>query len=198
LRSTICRTGYIWVPQWGGSWSLLYLSRTHSKQKDVKHRHIANVDSSGDNSGYCNPLINSTDQAANPYYFDQQANMSTYSGSLRSGFGRSTSNSRLQRPVEGTSFDSADPNQQGNYLRESRSTAYGGSEAGLSGHTEHLFGAADPEHEHMFGAVYSPDNSIGHNYRDSSLFSPAVRESVGVMFSPAVSVIGSTQRTVNT
>lgn len=49
-----------------------------------------------------------------------------------------------------------------------------GSDAGISGHTDQIFGATDTETEHMFGAVYSPDNSIGINYRDSSLFSPAV------------------------
>lgn len=48
------------------------------------------------------------------------------------------------------------------------------SEIGLSGHTEQIFGVNDPENEGMFGAVYSPENSMGHHTRDSALFSPAL------------------------
>lgn len=164
------RICYFWLPLWGVTCSLLYLSRTHSKRQDVKHRDFNAVDS-GD-SGYCNPLINSTDQGANPYYFEPAA--SSYAGSLPG-----TGSNRQSRRIE-TSFDSADPASAPGggvgYLRESRSsTQFGGSDAGMSGHTEQLFGVTDSEHDHqMFGAVYSPDNSIGHNYRDSSLFSPAV------------------------
>jgi hypothetical protein len=155
--------------------SLLYLSRTHSKRQDVKHRDISAVNS-GD-SGYCNPLINSVDQASNPYFFDQSHTAaSSYAGSLPSG------THRLSRRVD-NSVDSNDPGIDG-LLRIDSSTVFG-SDAGLSGHTEQLFGANDAEHEQMFGAVFSPDNSIGHNYRDSSMFSPAYRESA--MFSPALS-----------
>ena len=70
------------------------------------------------------------------------------------------------------SFDSQDYAADG-ILRINSSTVFGSENGGVSGHTEQLFGNTDTEHDHMFGDVFSPDNSIGHGYRDSALFSPA-------------------------
>ena len=172
------RTCYFWLPLWGVTCSLLYLSRTHSKRQDTKHQGISAV--SGDTSSFCNPLINSVDHRAEDFFFDPPnddfaAAEETSSRSQRSVSPRSRpSTVASSKRFAEDSFDSNDPRSHDGMLRLDSSTVYGGSEGGLSGHTDQLFGATDTEEtEHMFGSVFSPDNSI-HMYRDSSLFSPAV------------------------
>ena len=67
LKNTLTsnRIFYFWLPLWGVSCSLLYLSRTHSKRQDVKSKII--LSGSTETTGFGNPLINSTD---NPNNYD--------------------------------------------------------------------------------------------------------------------------------
>ena len=197
--------------------ALLYLSRTHSKRQDVKKNVVL---STSEGSGYCNPLISSTDNPNN-YFFEHshrlegddddsaeggdtsmmvggeyggvegldhslsyshsQGHMAKNLPTVPSSKGRTPKHPQQLRPYainrNGSSFDSNNVSVNGGGVRRLNSgTVYGGdSDAALSGHTEQLFAVgADLENEQMFGAVYSPDNSISYLYRDTALFSPAM------------------------
>lgn len=196
FHTLLHRTCYFWLPLWGVTCSLLYLSRTHSKRQDKK---AAGTDITAvSDSGFLNPLINSVDHS-NHYFFgaaEGAYNNYNYANDTNEFDADSTSQSPRSRPDSRnnnhntkqfvSSFDSCDPSlsysphyltTQDAILRLDSSTVYG-SEGQLSGHTDVLYTENDTDtdvndSEAMFGAVFSPDNSL-HMYRDSSMFSPAV------------------------
>jgi len=189
------RTCYFWLPLWGVTCSLLYLSRTHSKRQDKKGAGGTDTTTALD-SGFLNPLINSVDHsnhyffgaaegAYNNYNYAADSNINEFDADSASQSPRSRPDSRNNKQFV-SSFDSCDPSLQYSphylttqdaILRLDSSTVYG-SDGQLSGHTDVLYTENDTDtdindNEAMFGAVFSPDNSL-HMYRDSSMFSPAV------------------------
>lgn len=205
------RTCYFWLPLWGVTCSLLYLSRTHSKRQDKKVASAADISAVSGDSGFCNPLISSVDHSNHYFFGGDNSHYGNYSNAYSSGYdahhdndfdnesqgeesaasqstrSRPSSRNNQQHQQYAHSFDSSDPSPhysphylttQDAILRLDSSTVYG-SEGQLSGHTDGLYHDHDAtdtdteEAEAMFGAVFSPDNSIHLGFRDSSMFSPA-------------------------
>eukprot|EP01032_Pedospumella_encystans_P013871 gene13871-15948_t len=187
-------TCYFWLPLWGVTCSLLYLSRTHSKRSNQSAKRSLNApDVTGGPSSdtFCNPLITSLDRS-NPYYFtvnngehnENDVNDTDEYDFEATGSSRSRPESRDQKPYANSynsqdprysSYSPYDPTYANPILRLNSDNAF--SEGQLSGHTDVLFttdGGTDvDENEQMFGTVFSPDNSLAM-YRDSSMFSPAI------------------------